>query len=98
MIEIVVSRNIVGCKYLAGDILSLYVAERYLDFISRVKMANIAQIANVLQSMVLTKDDKMVLTPTYYVFKMYVPHQGARMIPVTAQFPEMKVRSERSDS
>ncbi len=75
--------------------LSLNVFHKYTD---RVKMANIAQIANVLQSMVLTKDDKMVLTPTYYVFKMYVPHQGARMIPVTAQFPEMKVRSERSDT
>ena len=39
----------------------------------RVKMTNIAQIANVLQAMVLTKDNQMVLTPTYYVFKMYVP-------------------------
>ena len=36
-------------------------------------MTNIAQIANVLQSMVLTKGPQMVLTPTYYVFKMYVP-------------------------
>ena len=40
--------------------LSLNVFHKYTD---RIKMANIAQIANVLQSMILTKDDKMVLTP-----------------------------------
>ncbi len=47
----------------------------------RVRMCNIAQIVNVLQSMILTKDDKMVLTPTYYVFKMFVPHQDATFVP-----------------
>jgi len=52
------------------------------QFTDRVKMTNIAQIANVLQSMVLTKGDEMVLTPTYYVFKMYVPHQDAEWIPL----------------
>lgn len=51
-------------------------------FTRRVKMANIAQIANVLQSMWLTKGDQMVLTPTYYVFKMYVPHMEATYVPV----------------
>lgn len=53
------------------------------NFSDRVKMANIAQIANVLQSMVLTKDAEMVLTPSYYVFKMYIPHQGAKLIPLS---------------
>ena len=48
----------------------------------RVKMANIAQIINVLQSMILTKDAMMVLTPTYYVFKMFSVHQNAKLIPV----------------
>lgn len=48
----------------------------------RVKMTNIAQMANVLQSMVLTKDGQMVLTPTYYAFKMYVPHQNATLVPL----------------
>lgn len=61
----------------------------------RVKMTNIAQIANVLQAMVLTKDDKMVLTPTYYVFKMYVPHQDARLIPLDIKTPVRKVRDGR---
>lgn len=62
---------------------------------SRVKMTNIAQIANVLQAMVLTRDDKMVLTPTYYVFKMYVPHQDARFIPSTVNTPYRMVRDNR---
>ncbi|MCX7985221.1 MAG: alpha-N-arabinofuranosidase [Bacteroidetes bacterium] len=49
----------------------------------RVKMANIAQTVNVLQAVILTKDDQMVLTPTYYVFKMYKVHQNATQIPVS---------------
>ena len=36
-------------------------------------MANIAQMINVPQGMILTDKEKMVLTPTYYVFKIYVP-------------------------
>lgn len=59
--------------------LTLNVFHRHTD---RVKMANIAQIANVLQSMVLTRGEQMVLTPTYYIFKMYAPHQGATVIPL----------------
>ena len=46
----------------------------------RVKGANIAQIVNVLQSVILTKDDKMVLTPTYHVFRMFSVHQNARLL------------------
>jgi alpha-N-arabinofuranosidase len=45
-------------------------------------MANIAQMINVLQSMILTDKEKMVLTPTYYVYKMYVPFQDATFVPV----------------
>ena len=48
----------------------------------RVKMSNIAQTVNVLQSVILTKDDEIVLTPTYYVFKMYAVHQDATLIPM----------------
>lgn len=48
----------------------------------RVKMSNIAQTANVLQAVILTKENKMVLTPTYYVFKMYAVHQDATLIPM----------------
>jgi alpha-N-arabinofuranosidase len=46
----------------------------------RLKMANIAQVANVLQSMILTNETQMVLTPTYYVFKMYNVHQNAEYL------------------
>jgi alpha-N-arabinofuranosidase len=46
-------------------------------------MANIAQMVNVLQAMILTDKDRMVLTPTYHVFHMYVPFQDATFVPVT---------------
>lgn len=48
----------------------------------RVRMANIAQMVNVLQAMILTNKEKMVLTPTYYVYKLYRPFQDATFIPV----------------
>ena len=46
----------------------------------RIKGANIAQIVNVLQSVILTDNDKMVLTPTYHVFRMFSVHQDARLL------------------
>jgi len=55
----------------------------------RVKMANIAQLANVLQAMVLTKDDKMVLTPTYHVFEMFKVHQDADFMPLEVNSPDL---------
>jgi alpha-N-arabinofuranosidase len=45
-------------------------------------MANIAQMVNVLQAMILTDGPKMVLTPTYYVHQLYLPFQDATLIPV----------------
>ncbi len=51
----------------------------------RVKMANIAQTINVLQAMLLTKDDKLVKTPTFYVFKMYKVHQNATLLPINVK-------------
>ena len=60
--------------------LNLNIFARHAD---RVRMANIAQMINVLQAMILTDKEKMVLTPTYYVFKMYVPFQDATFVPVT---------------
>ncbi len=47
----------------------------------RVSMANIAQMVNVLQAMILTDKERMLLTPTYHVFDMYNVHQGATCIP-----------------
>jgi len=48
----------------------------------RVRMANLAQMVNVLQAVILTKEEKLVLTPTYHVMEMYKVHQNAVMIPV----------------
>jgi len=48
----------------------------------RVRMANIAQMVNVLQGMIMTDKEKMVLTPTYHVFRMYVPFQDATFVPI----------------
>ena len=46
----------------------------------RVVMANIAQLVNVLQSVILTEGDKMVKTPTYHVFDLYKEHQDATLV------------------
>ena len=46
----------------------------------RVRMANIAQLVNVLQAVILTDDEKMLLTPTYHVFDMYRPHMDAQLL------------------
>jgi len=46
----------------------------------RVKMANLAQVVNVLQAVILTEGEKMVLTPTYHVFNMYKNHQEATLV------------------
>ncbi len=60
----------------------------------RVRMGNIAQAINVLQSVILTKDNQMVLTPTYYVFKMYAVHQDATMIPVNVKCDTYKLNDK----
>jgi alpha-L-arabinofuranosidase len=48
----------------------------------RVRMANIAQMVNVLQAMLLTDRQQLVKTPTYHVFRMYVPFQDATFLPI----------------
>lgn len=63
----------------------------------RIQMANIAQIANVLQSMVLTKDDKMVLTPTYHVFEMYKVFQDATYLPLDIIVDKKDIRGRQID-
>ncbi|PYT03231.1 MAG: alpha-N-arabinofuranosidase [Acidobacteria bacterium] len=56
----------------------------------RVQMANIAQTINVLQAMILTDKERMILTPTYHVFDMYKVHQNGTVIPVEVTAPEYK--------
>jgi alpha-L-arabinofuranosidase len=48
----------------------------------RVRMANLAQIVNVLQAVILTREEKIILTPTYHVMEMYNVHQDALLIPI----------------
>ena len=57
--------------------LSLNVFNKHCD---RVKMANIAQLVNVLQAVILTDGPRMLLTPTYHVFHMYRYHQDAELV------------------
>ncbi len=61
---------------------SLDIFNKYAD---RVRMANIAQTINVLQAMILTDKEKMILTPSYHVFEMYAAHQDATLVPVDVQ-------------
>ena len=56
---------------------TLNIFNRHSD---RVKMACIAQMVNVLQSVVLTEGPRMVLTPTYHVFHMYRHHQDSELV------------------
>lgn len=75
--------------------LSLNVFHRHCD---RVRMANIAQVVNVLQSMILT-DQKgtghMVLTPTYHVFDMYKGFQEATYLPMDIKCDSMTTRADK---
>ncbi len=54
----------------------------------RIKMANLAQTVNVLQALILTDKDKMLLTPTYHVFDLYKVHQDARSLPLQFNSPD----------
>jgi alpha-N-arabinofuranosidase len=53
----------------------------------RVKMANIAQMVNVLQAMALTDGPRMVLTPTYHAFDLYKPFRGATPLKTQVRAP-----------
>ena len=57
----------------------------------RIQMANIAQMVNVLQAMILTDGPQMTLTPTYHVFHMYRPFQGATLLPADISTPDYKL-------
>ena len=55
---------------------------------ARVRMANLAQMVNVLQSLILTDRTRMLLTPTYHVFDLYQGHQGATLLPTQVEAPD----------
>ncbi|WP_121356453.1 alpha-N-arabinofuranosidase [Flavisolibacter nicotianae] len=61
----------------------------------RVRMANLAQAINVLQAVILTKGNKMILTPTYHVMEMYNVHQDARLLPLTIRSGDYVVSGQK---
>jgi len=54
----------------------------------RIKMANIAQTINVLQALIFTKNEKMMLTPTYHIYDMYKVHHDASLLSFTMDCPD----------
>ena len=66
--------------------LNLHIFQAHAD---RVVMANIAQMVNVLQAMILTDRDRIVRTPTFHVFEMLSVHQGATSVPIELKTPNL---------
>jgi len=79
-------QNTIRDALVAG--INLNIFNKHCD---RVKMANIAQLANVLQSVILTDGDKMIKTPTYHVFNMYKHHQDAELVESFVETEEIGV-------
>jgi alpha-N-arabinofuranosidase len=75
-------QNTMRDAVLAGATLNIF-----NNHAERVQMANIAQCVNVLQSVILTDEAKMITTPTYHVMKAYAVHQDAKLLPVNFQSP-----------
>ncbi|HET9485852.1 MAG TPA: alpha-L-arabinofuranosidase C-terminal domain-containing protein, partial [Chryseosolibacter sp.] len=61
----------------------------------RVRMANLAQTINVLQSVILTDEEKMILTPTYHVMEMYNVHQNAKLLPLAVKSNDYGWQNEK---
>ncbi|PKB16475.1 alpha-N-arabinofuranosidase [Flavobacterium sp. 5] len=75
-------QNTIRDAVLAGATLNIF-----NNHAERVRMANLAQCVNVLQSVILTDKAKMILTPTYYVMQMYAVHQDAKLLPISFNSP-----------
>jgi alpha-N-arabinofuranosidase len=76
-------QNTIRDAMIAGATLNIF--NNHSD---RVKMANLAQTVNVLQAVALTKGERMILTPTYYVLKMYTVHHDSQLLPVDFKSPD----------
>jgi alpha-N-arabinofuranosidase len=64
----------------------------------RVKMANIAQTVNVLQALILTENEKMLLTPTYWVYYLYKVHQDATLLPLSFTGSKYELNGNKIDA
>jgi alpha-N-arabinofuranosidase len=71
--------------------LTLNIFNQHCD---RVKMANIAQTVNVLQAMILTQGEEMLVTPTYHVFEMYTVHHDATLLPTDLECGQYEFDSD----
>ena len=71
--------------------INFHIFHNYAD---RVYMANIAQTVNVLQAMILTEDEKMIVTPTYHVFEMYKVHMDNTYLPIELETPDYTFGNE----
>lgn len=60
----------------------------------RVQMANLAQTVNVLQAVILTEGEKMILTPTYHVFSMFKVHQDAELLPLAIDCGQYRLNGQ----
>lgn len=76
-------QNTMRDAMIAGTTLNIF--NNHAD---RVKMANLAQAINVLQAVILTDEEKLILTPTYHVMRMYKVHQDAELIPLSFVSPQ----------
>jgi alpha-N-arabinofuranosidase len=68
---------------LRDAVVAAYDLNLFNNHADRVRGANIAQMVNVLQAMILTEGDKMILTPTYHVFELFTPHHDATLLSIT---------------
>ena len=71
---------------------TLNILNRHCD---RVKMANLAQVVNVLQAMILTDKEKMIVTPTYWAFEMFTVHHDATLLPSELQGADYEFNSQK---
>jgi alpha-N-arabinofuranosidase len=82
-------QNTMRDAVLAGATLNIF--HNHCD---RVRMANLAQTINVLQAVILTNEEKMLLTPTYHVMEMYKVHQDATLLPLNVKCNTYTIENE----
>jgi len=83
-------QNTIRDAMIAGVTLNIF--NNHAD---RVRVANLAQCVNVLQAVILTNKEKMILTPTYYVMEMYNVHQDATLLPITLKVNDYILNGEK---
>jgi len=67
--------------------ITLDIFHRHAD---KVAMANVAQAINCIHSLMLAQEDKFTVTPTFHVFRMYLPHRGAQSVRAEFTSPSIK--------